>query len=382
VDTVIPAIGQASDLQFLEGSGVDTPGGRRISTFKDGRTTVAGIFAGGDAATGAKTVIEAIAAGKRAALSINEYLSGEKLLRADFKVESEIDLVEREAREKSNLSRNYFPIKDIALQKRVKMPKLPGEERITNFEEEELGYDAKMAVEEANRCLSCRKCIGCGICAEVCPQDAIVYDQTEERTELKVEKLIFAADMEENVPPGEYMYSNVVTQIEFERMLSESGPYGGIIMRPFDGDIPRGIAFIHVLDADEDECSPLAFEFLVQEAKSAKERDVDSCIFARELYEDTGDIKSMKIHDIKVTELEETKNLRLQYVVEGEKEEKEFDMVVLSVGFSLPEYVKKRGELVGIKPEEMKSRMWGKPGKGLVEVEIVKTEKEGVFIAA
>ncbi len=382
VDTVIPAIGQASDLKFLEGSGVDTPGGRRISTFKDGRTTVAGIFAGGDAATGAKTVIEAIAAGKRAALSINEYLSGEKLLRADFKVESEIDLVEREAREKSNLLRNYFPIMDIALQKRVKMPKLPAEARIRNFEEEELGYDAKMAVEEANRCLSCRKCIGCGICAEVCPQDAIVYDQTEERPELKVEKLIFAADMEENVPPGEYMYSNVVTQIEFERMLSESGPYGGIIMRPFDGDIPKEIAFIHVLDADEDECSPLAFEFLVQEAKSAKERDVDSCIFARELYVDTGDIKSVKIHDIKVTELEETKNLRLQYVVEGETEEEEFDMVVLSVGFSLPEYVKKRGELVGIKPEEIKSRMWGKPGKGLVEVEIVKTDKEGVFIAA
>ncbi|RCV65399.1 Heterodisulfide reductase, subunit A (polyferredoxin) [Methanophagales archaeon] len=382
VDTVIPAIGQASDLQFLEGSGVDTPGGRRISAFDDGRTAVAGIFAGGDAATGAKTVIEAIAAGKRAALSIYEYLSGEKFSRADFKVESEIDLEEREARGKSNLLRNYFTIKDIALQKRVEMPKLPAEVRITDFKEEELGYDAKRAVEEANRCLSCRKCIGCGICAEVCPQDAIVYDQTEERLELSVGKLIFAADMEENVPPGEYMYSNVVTQIEFERMVSDSGPYGGIIMRPFDGDIPREIAFISVFDADV--CTPIAFEFLVQAAKSAKERDVESCIFARELYRDTGDIKSVKIRDIRVTELEETKNLRLQYVVDGEREEqeKEVDMVVLSAGFSLQEYVKKLGGLVGIMPEEIESRMWGKPGKGLVEVEIAKTDKEGVFIAA
>jgi len=240
VDTVIPAIGQASDLKFLEGSGVDTPKGRWISTLKDGRTTVDGIFAGGDAATGAATVIEAIAAGKRAALSINEYLGGEK--RADFRVESEIDFLEEyETREKLNLTKHYFALKDFMEHKeRGVMPELLVEERITNFNEVELGYEEATAVEEANRCLSCRKCIGCGICAEVCPRDAIEYSQTEERTELKVEKIIFAAEMEEKNPREEYfMYQNVVTQMEFERILSESGPYGGIIMRPYDGDIPK-----------------------------------------------------------------------------------------------------------------------------------------------
>ncbi|HJH27239.1 MAG TPA: hypothetical protein C5S37_10865, partial [Methanophagales archaeon] len=109
---------------------------------------------------------------------------------------------------------------------------------------------------------------------------------------------------------------------------------------------------------------------------------VDSCIFAREIYEDTDTedfVKcfKIKIHNVEVMEMEETKNLRLKYVVEGEREEKEeeFDMVVLSVGFCLPEHVKEVGKLIGVKPEEIKCRA------PTVEFEIIKTEKEGVFVA-
>jgi len=197
---------------------------------------------------------------------------------------------------------------------------------------------------------------------------------------MKVEKIIFAAEMEEKIPPEEYkMYQNVVTQIEFERMLSESGPYGGIIMRPFDGDIPKKIAFIQT-QADEDECSPIAFKLLLQEARSAEERGVDSCIFAREIYEDTGDVKSLKILDITIMETEARKNLSLKYkyAVEGEEEEEmeeEFEMVVLSPGFSVPEHVKETGKLIGVKPEEIECRA------PTVEFEMMKTEKDGVFIA-
>ncbi|HJH26266.1 MAG TPA: hypothetical protein C5S37_05695 [Methanophagales archaeon] len=106
---------------------------------------------------------------------------------------------------------------------------------------------------------------------------------------------------------------------------------------------------------------------------------MDSCIFAREIYEDTDteDIKCFKIHNVVVMEMEETKNLRLKYVVEGEQEEKEekFEMVVLSVGFRLSGHVKKMGKLIGVKAEEIKLRM------PTVEIEILKTAKDGVFIA-
>jgi heterodisulfide reductase subunit A len=97
------------------------------------------------------------------------------------------------------------------------------------------------------------KCIGCGLCENMCLADAVRYDDQEHARELNVGAVILAPGFEpfDARLRGEYgygRYPNVVTSIEFERILSASGPYKGRVQRPSDGDIPhrfhpvRGIA--------------------------------------------------------------------------------------------------------------------------------------------
>ncbi len=143
-DMVIGAIGQRPDTSFLSGNGIKI--GRGGNIVVDPRTLATdrlGIFAGGDAVTGPRTVIEAIAAGQRAACSIKRYLEGKKLeLR-----------MEREDRETFVLP----PAEEAETKEkaRVAISKLPSAERSRSFEEVVRGYSEEKAMEEAARCLRC-----------------------------------------------------------------------------------------------------------------------------------------------------------------------------------------------------------------------------------
>jgi NADPH-dependent glutamate synthase beta subunit-like oxidoreductase len=382
LDTIIPAIGQSSDLSFLEDSDVETPKGRWISADENCITSQSGIFAGGDAVTGPATVIEAIAAGKRAALSIDEYLSGER--RPDFKIdENEIDLNEYGDLEKAKLSKHYFPLKEIEKKERVSMPMLPVEERIKDFSEVELGFTEEQALEEAKRCLSCRKCIGCGICAEVCEKNAIEYDQKDEMMALNVSKIILAPEPEEITPKTEdgHEYvniANMVTSIEFERILSKNGPYGGIIMRPYDGEIPKEIAFMMQDD------SSISSIYVIKEAINVNENGLKARVFFKSIkdeykryYEDAKEkgVEFIKADLLGIKE-DEDKNLVLRYTINGEEKEERFGMVVLSPGFDLPRHEKRIGDLIGVKLEEYDLHI---PGEG--EYTVSETKVPGVFVA-
>ena len=120
-------------------------------------TNMAGVFAAGDAVTGPATVIEAIGGGKRAAQSIDRYLSGipQPTMPPVPTRRGRIDHLEVSAADKMNLKRPQMALLNI-------------DRRRTTFQQVELGYPEARVREEARRCLRCDICLRCGRCVEVC----------------------------------------------------------------------------------------------------------------------------------------------------------------------------------------------------------------------
>ena len=145
-DMVIEAIGQRPDTSFIKGGEIQT--GRGGTVVADRRTLATGrkgVFAGGDAVTGPKTAIEAIAAGQRAACSIRRYLQGQEFS----------PLVERNGYEPIAYSSTPPSDEETREKARIKTPELPLTDRKTSFKEVTSSYNPEEAREEASRCLRC-----------------------------------------------------------------------------------------------------------------------------------------------------------------------------------------------------------------------------------
>lgn len=224
-------------------------------------------------------------------------------------------------------------------------------------------------------------CIGCGICETQCEADAILYDQEEIVRELDVGSIIAAPGFEEfdlTFKRREYgygQYPNVISSLEMERMLSATGPYGGMVLRPSDGELPRKIAFIQCVGSRDRSsgnpyCSSVCCMFAIKEAVIAQEHTpglkshiffMDMRAFGKEFDEyynrakDEHGIKFTKNNRIaSVQEVQGTHDLKLSYIDKGELKDEEFDLVVLSVAMDSPKFADVLGNKLGIELNEYK----------------------------
>jgi heterodisulfide reductase subunit A-like polyferredoxin len=242
VDTVIAALGQVPETEFAKELGISLSKRGTIEIDPStGATKVDGVFSGGDVVTGPAFVVDAIAAGRKAARSISQYLDGQPL-----EVEEPWKEAEKFSQEEVEDRRKRFPSR-----KRMAMGEEPVEKRVEDFREVALGYSPEEALEESSRCLAgqIEGCIECHECERRCEPNAIVYTMQDEDIEVNVGAIILASglglyDVSSLTEYGYGRVKNVITAMEFERLTAASGPTMGELKRPSNGRIPENIAFI------------------------------------------------------------------------------------------------------------------------------------------
>ncbi len=364
VDAVIPAIGQESDWACLTEECACTLSD--WGTIRVDPTTLQtqdpDIFAGGDAVTGPATVVEAIAAGKEAAVSMDRFIQGVDLKKGRrIEWEPVVDV----------------PVEDEKKKSRTPMPHAPAEDRVGNFNEVQLGYDELGAKREGSRCLSCGVCSECYQCVEACLADALVHEEKPEELNLEVGSVVLCAGSEPYDPSNLesfYHYSSnpdVMTSLEFERILSASGPTMGHLQRPSDGKEPKKIAWLQCIGSRDNNrcgngyCSSVCCMYAIKDAMIAKDHsdeDLDCAIFNMDIrtfgkdYEkyyirarEQAGVRFVKTRVHTIDEMGKNRDLRIRYADEsGEMQEEYFDIVVLSVGLQVPEKTRQMAERLGV----------------------------------
>lgn len=360
-DIIFISVGQESDLSLLE----DVP---EVKVSGKGtilvdpvtlETEMKGVFSGGDVVTGPASVVQSIGHGKEAAISIDRYIQNKDI---------------KAGREKKELTPAPLPKKKILKKSRKKMPLLPMEERINNFKEVELGFEEAEIKEEIERCVNCGVCSMCGECEKACKAGAIRYDMVPELASYNVGAVIFASGFnlfqaEKKREYGYGLYDNVVTSIQFERLLSASGPTKGEVLRSSDGKHPKKIAFIQCVGSRDinngnEYCSSVCCMYSTKEAIIAREHDpdikptiffIDERAFGKDYdryYESAQNENGVRYTRCMVSKVYEdapTQNLIVKYInPDGSVIEEEFDLVVLAVGLTAPASIAGLSKKLGI----------------------------------
>jgi heterodisulfide reductase subunit A-like polyferredoxin len=383
-DTVIFSVGQRAGLAFIpDDAGVGITNKQTIAINPNTlAATKEGVFAAGDSVSGTAFVIESVESGHKVASSIMRYLMGEDLEPPPAPELPVVELSEQELKER--VARG-----EVSYQPRVSLPELNIEDRISCFAEVEVGYDEESAQAEAARCLACGICSECMSCVFACGKDAIHHDMVGSERNLNVGAIILApgyqtyqAELSQEYGFGRF--PNVVTSLQYERMLSASGPTDGHVRRPSDDVSPKRIAFLQCVgsrDQNHDYCSAVCCMYAAKEAimtiehARAEERthpgsgDVHCQIFFidtrayskgyEEYYRRAEKKYGVEYTRCRISEVKqnpENQNLILRYSSPYENkaapQEVEFDLVVLSVGMEISESVQNLGRQLGIELDE------------------------------
>ena len=215
----------------------------------------------------------------------------------------------------------------------------------------------------------------CGACKKLCPTDAVDFDQKATTETLKVGSVVLSPGFEPFDPSGfdNYQYAklpNVVTSMEFERMLSASGPSMGHVTRPSDGKDPKKIAWFQCIGSrdinrcDNAHCSSVCCMYAIKEAVIAKEHDseLECTIFFMDMrthgkeferfYENARDKVGVRFERSRIHTIDpvgDSGDLQARYVSEsGELQTEVFDMVVLSIGLQTSPETVALAEKLGI----------------------------------
>ena len=388
-DTVIIAIGQSCDLSYLTGD-IKTERGVIAVDKLTLETSMESVFAGGDVASGPASLVQATAHGHRASESIHRYLR-------------KLDM--REDREPVEPTGNYAGVPDAADHTRVDRiePRIADPlKRNSTFLEIEETFTEEEAVIEARRCLNCAGCCECLECVKICKAHAVDHTMTDKEIEVNVGAVILTSGYDSYDASGKSEYgfgrfANVVTSMQFERILSASGPYEGHLVRPSDGTTPKKIAWIQCVGSRDasignDYCSSVCCMYATKEAIIAKEheRDVEPTIFFNDLRafgkgfegffnraKEAAGVRYIQSLISSTKENPENKNLIMRYVDPSNGRdiiEEEFDMLVLSTGLVAHHSIGNLAGLTGIDCDRF----------GFAEnriLELSQSTRDGVFLS-
>ncbi len=233
---------------------------------------------------------------------------------------------------------------------------------------------------DSKNCIYFKKKGRCMACKKFCPADAVNLDEEAKVRKMRVGAMVLATGFAPYDPLSRDTFSygrhpNVVTSLEFERILSSSGPYQGHMVRASDQKEPKRIAWLQCVGSRDSHhganpyCSTVCCTYAIKQALIAKEHStesLDATIFYIDIRtqgkdfekyymraRDEEGIRFVKSKIDRVLPVDDTGKLMIRYVdAAGKRIEEEFDMVILSVGLSVRKDTVSLAEKLGIELDQ------------------------------